>query len=101
MDDMVIFGEATVAQAEIITRILQGFCKVSGEKVSISKSKVVFSANTSPATRAVRCVNLQFEETCDLGTYLGVPTINGRVTRQTFVRLEEKIHKRLAGWATK
>ena len=100
-DDMVLFGEASVAQARVIKKILDDFCAASGEKVSISKTRIFFSANTEANMHDSIAAEMQFTETNDLGTYLGVPTINGRVTRATCAQLEEKIHKRLAGWATK
>ncbi|XP_074289408.1 uncharacterized protein LOC141614562 [Silene latifolia] len=100
-DDMVLFAEATEEQALLIKNVLENFCKVSGEKVSAPKSKIFFSSNTEGTTRiAVRDI-LEFEETDDLGTYLGVPTINGRVNRHTFSHLEERVNRRLAGWSTK
>ncbi|XP_074313591.1 uncharacterized protein LOC141648774 [Silene latifolia] len=71
-DDMVLFGEATVEQALTIKRVLDNFCRASG-----------------------------FKETADLGIYLGVPTINGRITRSTYSHLEEKIKNRLSRWSTK
>ncbi|XP_074291074.1 uncharacterized protein LOC141617835 [Silene latifolia] len=100
-DDMVIFGEASVEQALVINFVINNFCKAYGEKVSVPKSRVFFSNNTDISTRTEVCEALGFEETDDLGKYLGMPTINGRVTRQTFAHLEDKINKRLAGWSTK
>ncbi|XP_074314431.1 uncharacterized protein LOC141649645 [Silene latifolia] len=100
-DDMVLFGEATEEQAVVMKHVLDNFCLASGEKISNAKSRVFFSNNTEQINREEVCAALGFEETDDLGTYLGMPTINGRVTRQTFSHLEEKINRRLAGWATK
>lgn len=44
---------------------------------------------------------LHIEATADLGMYLGMPTITGRVTRATFGHICEKIDRKLAGWMTK
>lgn len=41
------------------------------------------------------------EETEDLGTYLGVPTINGRTSKREYQFLVDKINNKLAGWKTK
>ncbi|XP_074298539.1 uncharacterized protein LOC141629436 [Silene latifolia] len=100
-DDMVLFGEATEEQAAVMKHVLDNFCMASGEKISNAKSRVFFSNNTEQTSIEEVCAALGFEETDDLGTYLGMPTINGRVTRQTFSHLEEKINRRLAGWSTK
>jgi len=37
----------------------------------------------------------------DLGKYLGVPTINGRITKATYKHVVEWVEKRLAGWKAK
>ncbi|XP_074266442.1 uncharacterized protein LOC141589715 [Silene latifolia] len=100
-DDMVLFAEARADQAHVINYVLDNFCRASGEKVSVAKSKLFFSKNTdSAAIEEIRDI-LGFEVTNDLGTYLGMPTINGRVTKETFAHLEEKFNRRLAGWQTK
>ncbi|XP_074267507.1 uncharacterized protein LOC141590888 [Silene latifolia] len=100
-DDIVIFAEATEEQALVIKHVLDIFCKASGEKISNAKSRVFFSENTAANDRDSIRSALGFDETTDLGTYLGMPTINGRVTRHTFAHLEERVNKRLSGWASK
>ncbi|XP_074299645.1 uncharacterized protein LOC141630789 [Silene latifolia] len=100
-DDMVLFGEANEEQALVMRYVLDNFCEASGEKISSAKSRVFFSSNTAEEIRSKVSTTLGFEETADLGTYLGMPTINGRVTRHTFAHLEEKMNNRLAGWTIK
>jgi len=39
--------------------------------------------------------------TKDLGKYLGMHTINGRITRKTFQGLVDRIDQWLAGWSAK
>ena len=39
--------------------------------------------------------------TDDLGKYLGIPTINGRVSRNTFHFILDRIDKKLTGWKAK
>ncbi|XP_074313583.1 uncharacterized protein LOC141648767 [Silene latifolia] len=100
-DDMVLFAEAAVDQATIITRVLDIFCRASGEKVSLSKSRVFFSSNTRVEVQQAVSSRLGIEITENLGSYLGMPTINGRVTRNTFASIMERFDRRLAGWSTK
>ncbi|XP_031095268.1 uncharacterized protein LOC115999567 [Ipomoea triloba] len=37
----------------------------------------------------------------DLGRYLGVPSVHGRLKKESFASLIEKMHQRLAGWRSK
>lgn len=85
-------------QAKVIKNYLDRFCRASGQKVSCQKSRVQFTPNTSEASANLICQELHIQMTPDLGFYLGMPTINGRVTRTTFQHIIEKFDKRLAGW---
>jgi len=100
-DDVVLFGEASKAQALVIKTCLQQFCEASGQKVSAQKSRIFFSPNTNEATMAEVCSTLGIEHTNDPGRYLGVPVINGRVTSAMFQDVITRVERRLAGWQTK
>jgi len=84
VDDVILLGEATKEQAQAVKRCLQEFCEASGQKVSQEKSRIYFSPNTNEAVVAEVCNTLGISKTDDLGRYLGVPTINGRITKATF-----------------
>lgn len=43
-DDLILVAEATMNQVQVIKGILQGFCDVSGQKVSLGRSQVFFLA---------------------------------------------------------
>ncbi|XP_019158270.1 PREDICTED: uncharacterized protein LOC109154983 [Ipomoea nil] len=100
-DDMVLFTKASVAQVDIVQSCLDSFCKVSGQKISLSKSRVHFSRNTTPEVATVIAGKLGIATTTDLGRYLGVPSIHGRVTCNTYAGLLERIAHRLEGWKAK
>ncbi|XP_074301095.1 uncharacterized protein LOC141632448 [Silene latifolia] len=100
-DVMVLFGEAKDDQALVMRHVLDHLCQASGEKVSLAKSRVFFSSNIAASRRTSVSQALGIDETDDLGTYLDMPAINGRVIHHTFAHLEDKINSRLAGWATK
>ena len=80
-DDLLLFGEATVEQARVIKQCLDMFCAASGEKVSTHKSMVFFSKNTQASTAQGFSQELNMPITDDLGRYLGMPLIHGRVTK--------------------
>ncbi|KAH1131095.1 hypothetical protein J1N35_002473 [Gossypium stocksii] len=52
IDNLVIFGKAQFVQARLIDSILYQFCETSGHRVSIGKSNIFFSKNTSSEVRA-------------------------------------------------
>ena len=101
VDDLILFGEASVEQAEIMMTCLNQFCEASGSKVSIAKSRVFFSKNTNFEIRQAICSTLGMDETEDLGKYLGVPIINGRSSKREYQYLVDKINGKLAGWKMK
>jgi len=58
---------------------------------------VYFSPNTNEAVIAEVCGLLGITHTEDLGRYLGVPVLHGRVTSSTFQDVITRVDKRLAG----
>lgn len=97
-DDMVLFAEATEEQMGTIKRCLNLFEEASGQKVSLQKSQMFFSNNVDPekANRIAEIVGIT--RTTDLGRYLGVPSVHGRVTTSLFAPLIERIESKLQGW---
>ena len=100
-DDIILFAEADEEQARVISGCLQQFCAHSEAKLSTSKLKVLFSPNVLENQSRTICNILEMSSADDLGKYLGVPTMNGRVTRTQFRYLLDRIEKILAGWKTK
>ena len=47
-DDLILFGEASSAQASVINGCLNRFCEASGKKVSLTSQFVHFSNNVNP-----------------------------------------------------
>lgn len=97
-DDLILFGEASVYQAQIVQQCLHWFCSSSGQKVNNEKTRVFFSANVHNHRRQEISDILGFSRTNDLGKYLGVPIHHGRVTKQTYHFLLDKATQRLSGW---
>jgi len=65
------------------------------------KSNVYFSRNMDSVVFEEICRILEMPKTEDLGRYLGVPAIHGRVTKSTYQGVITRIDKRLAGWKSK
>lgn len=50
-DDLVFFAEASRQNCNTISAILEDFCSISGQKISLHKSKVLFSNNVNEEDR--------------------------------------------------
>ncbi|KAM1691997.1 hypothetical protein FF1_033639 [Malus domestica] len=72
MDDSVIFGNASVDEAESIVAVLQTYARGSGQVINLAKSSVFFGANT-PKCRKAKIVNsLGIQSKQGFGKYLGL-----------------------------
>ncbi|CAL1404640.1 unnamed protein product [Linum trigynum] len=100
-DDLVLLAEADVRQARTVMGCLDQFCSASGEKASKEKSRVYFSRNTKDSTKNRLSSIMGIPRTTNLGKYLGVPVIHGRITKETYKYILENIDRRLANWKTK
>ena len=100
-DDLLICAEASTSCCLTISRVLEEFCSVSGQKVNLSKSKAFFSPNVSPESRSSLCDILRVSSTPDLGRYLGFPLkSNGRTSRESNF-IVEKVQVKLSSWKVK
>lgn len=97
-DDLLLFGHATPSQVALTKRLLDHFCSLSGQKVSMAKTKMFFSKNTPTRDARNICHTLGFSITLDLGRYLGVPLLHSRVTKDTYKYIEDQTRRKLAGW---
>lgn len=100
---MILFSlrKPSIEQARIIHDCLARFCGASSQKISYGKSCTYFSNNMPPENKHRVSTALGIVETEDFGTYLGMPTLTSRVTRNTFAYLCEKINRRLSGCKSK
>ncbi|CAN1142459.1 Putative ribonuclease H protein At1g65750 [Linum perenne] len=97
-DDLILFAEASTDQAQVIHSVLSAFGQASGQEVSKEKSKLYFSKNVSTGCRLGISQSLGIPITSNLGRYLGVPVIHGRVTVDHYKHLIENLDMKLSGW---
>ncbi|XP_073051225.1 uncharacterized protein [Primulina eburnea] len=100
-DDIVLFAEASNEQLTIIMEILNKFCSCSGETVNFQKSHMFVSKNVNNTMATNLSSTSGIPLTTDLGKYLGVPSIHGRVTSSMYKQVLDRIKARLEGWKTK
>ena len=79
-DDLMLFAEADYKNCEAIIEVLDNFCNLTGQKVNITKSKILFSPNVTSRRVRGMCKRMGIAATTNLGKYLGFPIIyQGRV----------------------
>lgn len=73
----------------------------SGQMISLEKSQVFFSKAVEERQANNLSEVLDIPITTDLGKYLGMPIINGRMTKETYRFIVDKVNARLSGWRSK
>ncbi|OMO92659.1 reverse transcriptase [Corchorus olitorius] len=100
-DDLMLFNVAEHAQVEVVRDTLTEFSNASGLHVNLEKSKLWMSPNVpiDKARSLSRSCGIPLAS--ELGTYLGVPIIHGRVSKVTYKHVIDKVLRRLDNWKGK
>ncbi|XP_052114210.1 uncharacterized protein LOC127745486 [Arachis duranensis] len=97
-DDLLLFCKARKSQVVCVMHALQSFCRASGMKINLDKSKAMCSKNVNNRRKELFTGVSSIRFTQDLGKYLGVNLHHARVTRAFFNGIVDKIKGRLANW---
>ncbi|XP_015939884.1 uncharacterized protein LOC107465419 [Arachis duranensis] len=97
-DDLLLFCQATKSQVQMVMHSLNIFCKASGMKVNLEKSKAFCSKNVSARRRDIFTSVSSIRFALDLERYLGVNLNHSRTSRASFHSVIEKVRGRLANW---
>ncbi|XP_031120447.1 uncharacterized protein LOC116023586 [Ipomoea triloba] len=100
-DDLMLFGETSERQANIMKECLKNFSRASGLQVNLSKSLVYCSPNVNAGTKKIIGDKLGFPLASNLGSYLGIPMLQQRVSRTTFTNVLDKMRRKLSTWKAK
>lgn len=100
-DDCFIFCHALLAEAAVVTNIINSFAIASGQTVNLSKSTVSFSMNVSGDIRNAVCGVLGMREGSMSGSYLGLPSLIGRNKREILGFIKYKILGRIRSWTNR
>lgn len=100
-DDSLLFCKAKPEEALVIHNILKKYQLMSGHKVNMDKSEMVFSPNIDQLTQANFQANLPIKINNSINKYLGMPTQFGRSKAQDFNYIMDRIWKKLKGWKEK
>ncbi|PKI46803.1 hypothetical protein CRG98_032800 [Punica granatum] len=96
VDAILLMGTTSPSTICSIKAVLDAFCKESGMKFNLEKSKVLFSRNTSGAHRYQACSTFNINATYDLGKYLGFPISLSLHKEKDFSFVVEKVWASLA-----
>ena len=97
-DDLVLFAKADRKNCQSVRDVLETFCNLLGQKVNLSKSKVLFSANVDLDSRETFSNLLGISATHNLGKYLGFPIKFGNSSTHDFDYILDKVQAKLQGW---
>lgn len=93
-----LFGHATIAQLNHMMECLNSFVAISGLKINLNKSKLFAAPCVLIGVASMLSRISNIPRTTDLGRYLGVPAIHGRVATRNYRFILEKMESRLAAW---
>lgn len=99
-DDIILCTKVDSTSCIKISRIFEHFHTVSGQKISIIKSKLFFSKNTPPSAKVMAKTVLNIQEGHEFGKYLGYPIFTQHPSKHDFQYLLDNFKTRLASWKT-
>ncbi|XP_030923468.1 uncharacterized protein LOC115950404 [Quercus lobata] len=100
-DDSLLFCQANQDDVRCISDALQLFAAASGQCINFEKSSFFFSNNMKDEVREQIKRELRVKEVERFESYLGLPTLVGRVKYQTFSFLKDRVWKKIQSWKGK
>lgn len=96
-DDIILFNKVEVAKCEAMVEVLGKFCSKSGQRISMEKSRIYFSANVSNSVKEEVHEILGIQATQNIGKYLGFPIVHREASTRQNNFIAEKVMNKLAG----
>ncbi|XP_056688018.1 uncharacterized protein [Spinacia oleracea] len=100
-DDVFLFSIATKDYLEKIVNILNDFGEISGLKISMSKSTLIFPSNLHHSIREDIAGDYGFKISSSFGKYLGVDIRPNKLKISNYLTLLDKSMDRVRGWQAK
>ncbi|XP_057992300.1 uncharacterized protein LOC110673946 [Hevea brasiliensis] len=100
-DDTILFGRASLEEANQLKEFLDDFCIVSGQRINKHKSDITFNSNTPHHIQSSIANMLQISNSGSLSKYLGLPISGGRSKCKALSFLKARVVSNLQGWQTK
>ena len=101
VDDLIIFGQASLAEVVSINSCLAKYCSWFGQSINSHKSSISFDKNTNPAISASILHSLSYNPNLSSYIHLGLPIFLGISKRAAFQNILDQVHKKIDGWRAK
>jgi hypothetical protein len=100
-DDSLVLMKANNESATVLQQVLELYENSSGQTINFDKSSVLFSKNTSNASKQEVLSVLHIRAEAKTEKYLGLPVYVGMSKKKVFEYLKDRIWKRIQGWVEK
>lgn len=97
-DDLMLFAEASKRQTREIMRCLEVFANLSGLRINLDKSKIFLSPNINAEKANKWGQECGIPTTRNLGTYLEARMVHGKVAKDHFNFILDRMRSKLASW---
>jgi hypothetical protein len=101
VDDLLIFGEASVSVVASIKSYLDKYCRWSSQLINVSKSSIQFSRNTNSTTTEPISNIIPYPSNTNTSLYLRLPILMGNSKKRAFQGIIDKVLSRIEGWRAK
>jgi hypothetical protein len=98
-DDTLLFMEVKEEQADIINSVLRQYEHGTGQLINLAKCSIMFGKNCESADKERVKEILRVAHIAEDEKYLGLPTPQGRLSKERFKTTKEWLAKRFACWA--
>ncbi|PKU67715.1 Putative ribonuclease H protein [Dendrobium catenatum] len=95
-DDVLIFGEATLENCNLLVSILNDFATGSGLHVNYDKCAIMFPKHFN--NQQAICQALSIHNITSKITYLGIPLSFHRLKIEDYMPLMDSLNKKFSGW---
>jgi hypothetical protein len=98
-DDTLLLLEASEEQAEWVNQLLRKYEKGTGQLINPAKCSVMFSSDCDDEDKKKVKAILKVELVAHKEKYLGLPTLEGRMCKDSFKSTKQRLAKRFTSWA--
>lgn len=98
-DDSMLFFRASIQLANIVKGLLNTFASATGQLINPDKCSILFSGNCQEAVSDEVKNVLGISQVVFEPKYLGLPVPDGRMHKEKFESVQERLRKRLIDWS--